>query len=280
MISLFTSCKPFIGEDRIAQRNGIKSWLSLQPTPEIIIVGDDLGAKEIAAEFDLIHVGDVRRHNGRNPYVDDVFKKASQVATHDLLCYLNSDILLMSDFMSAIEKVSGITRDFLLVGKRHDLDVEHELEFSSEWEQALADRVAKEGRLYPLAGIDYFVFRKGAYDDIPPYILGNIRWDNWMVYSARCKNMMVIDATDVVRVVHQNHELKHAQESDNEGISSDEAAVYNFNLYGKDLLPFFHVDATHKLTVNGVKRNYGKSYFSRKLYTFPALMKAKLRVPL
>ena len=278
MITLFTSCKPFVGEDKIAQRNAIKSWSLLRPKPEIIIVGDDPGVKEVAEEFGLVYVSEVRRYNGRNPYVDDVFKKATQFASNDLLCYINSDIILMSDFMSAVSEASTVKKKLLLVGKRHDLAVEHELDFDPGWEEQLTARVVNEGRLYPLAGIDYFVFRKGSYDDLPPYILGNVRWDNWMVYSARCKRMMVIDATDSVRVVHQDHELKHAQESDEGGISTDEGAVYNFNLYGKDSPVFYHADATHKITKGGLKRRFEKAFIARSLMTFPILLKNKTKV--
>ncbi|MBE0577390.1 MAG: glycosyltransferase family 2 protein [Desulfuromonadales bacterium] len=275
MITLFTSCKPFIGADNVAQRNAIKSWRLLRPKPEVIIVGDDSGAKEVAEEFGLIYISEVRRYRNRNPYVDDVFKRASQAASNDLLCYLNSDIILMSDYMSAVNEVRVLNKQFLIIGKRYDLNVENELDFGSQWEEQLTARVKSEGCLYPLAGIDYFVFRKGTYDDIPPYILGNVRWDNWMVYSARCKRMMVVDATDHVRVVHQNHELNHAQGADEEEISTDEAAVYNFNLYGKDLPPFYHVDATHKITLNGLKRSMDRSFLVRCLTTLPILLKNK-----
>jgi len=41
---------PFKGADGVRQRSAIQSWLHLEPTPEIILMGDDEGVPEYAQE--------------------------------------------------------------------------------------------------------------------------------------------------------------------------------------------------------------------------------------
>jgi hypothetical protein len=56
MITLITCPKPFRGHSKIIQRNAIKSWTLLEPKPEILLMGDDEGTAEAAAEFGARHV--------------------------------------------------------------------------------------------------------------------------------------------------------------------------------------------------------------------------------
>jgi hypothetical protein len=269
MLTLFTSCKPFQGEDAIAQRNAITSWKMLRPEPEIFILGDDFGAREFAEEIEVQFFPKVKRNESGKPFVDDLFNIAQRAATNDICCYVNSDIILLSDFISGVQKVASKKKDFLLIGKRHDLDVKETMTFETGWEHDIRNRVLSEGRPYHLPGMDYFVFRKGQWGSIFPFVLGNIRWDNWIVYEARRNKITTVDATDAIMVIHQNHKLKHAEESDQVGIEHDSAAVHNLSLYGKGLTAFFNLDASHVLTKNGLKLALSKPYLERRLITTP-----------
>ena len=51
MLTLFTIPKAFEGHSGVIQRNAIKSWTLLQPQCEIILMGDDEGTGEAAAEM-------------------------------------------------------------------------------------------------------------------------------------------------------------------------------------------------------------------------------------
>ena len=73
--------------------------------PEIILIGDDSGTKEICEELDLIHEPYVRRNEYNTPLVDSVFQNAEAIASNNFLCYVNSDIILLSDFFKALNEV-------------------------------------------------------------------------------------------------------------------------------------------------------------------------------
>lgn len=206
MLTLFTVPKPFRGRIEVIQRNAIASWTLLRPHAEIVLFGDDEGTADVAKEFGLRHVSHIAKNEYGTPMLDDLFQSAQNVATCDLLCYANADIILMSDLVRAVEQVASRRRRFLMVGQRWNLDLEGPWDFrTANWEATLRARVHERGRLYSRDAIDYFVFSKGLFGAIPPFIVGRTAWDNWLIYRARKRLATVVNCTNVVMAVHQNH---------------------------------------------------------------------------
>jgi hypothetical protein len=204
MITLFTTAKPFRGHTAVIQRNAIRSWTLLRPECEIILCGDDEGTAETASEFGLRHIPDVARNDYGTPLLNMMFDTAQQISNHSILCYVNADIILLSDFMVAIRRIPF--RRFLMVGQRWDVDLDQLWDFSRpDWEIQMREYVRNRGSLHPPHGIDYFVFPRGLWGDIPPFAIGRTAWDNWLIYAARSRGAAVIDATQAVMIVHQNH---------------------------------------------------------------------------
>ena len=50
MLTIFALPKPFRGHAGVIQRNAIQSWLRLQPACEVILLGDEPGTREVAAQ--------------------------------------------------------------------------------------------------------------------------------------------------------------------------------------------------------------------------------------
>src|SRR5260370_13114663 len=123
MLTIFAVPKPFHGHIGVIQRNAIRSWTSLRPACEIILIGNEEGTAEIAMEFGVRHAPDVARNTFGTPLVSDLFKQAQQVSSRNLFCYVNSDIILMSDFMVAIQRITKQKSRFLLVAHRWNVDV-------------------------------------------------------------------------------------------------------------------------------------------------------------
>lgn len=208
MLTIFTTAKPFRGQIKVIQTNAIQSWTLLRPACEIILFGDEEGTAEVAAKQGIRHVIDVERNEYGTPLISDMFKIAQEIASYPLMCYVNSDIILTSGFLPAISQVRRDT--FLLVGQRWDVDLKVELDFSDpNWEEQLRSHVAEVGTLHGPSGLDYFVFSRGLYRDMPPFAVGRTAWDGWMTYRARSLGVPVIDATDIITVIHQNHDYSH-----------------------------------------------------------------------
>lgn len=208
MLTIFTTLKPFRGHIGVIQTNAIQSWLLLHPRPEVILLGREEGTAEVASRFGTRHIAEVEYNEYGTPLVSSIFSIAQNIAKYELMCYVNADIILLSDFLPAIRQVQR--RSFLLIGQRWDVDCQEPVHFDElDWEAHLRARVTEEGKLHPPSGIDYFVFPHGLYSDIPPFAIGRGGWDNWLVYQARLLKVPVINATKAITAIHQNHDYLH-----------------------------------------------------------------------
>jgi len=249
--------KPFRGHIGMIQRNAIRSWILLRPTCDIVLLGDEEGTAETAREFGLHHIPFVARNEYGTPLINSIFEQAQAVSKHRLLAYVNADIILFNDFLSSARRIPF--RRFLMVGQRWDLRLEEPLNFSDpDWERKLRDRVRSEGILLNRSGIDYFAFTAGLWNEIPPFAIGRTAWDTWLIYGARARGAAVVDASDAVTIVHQNHDYSHV--TDNVTGTAEMAwhgpeAVRNVNLAGGDTSRFFNIDdATWELPERGFVR--------------------------
>ncbi len=258
MLTIFSTPKPFRGHIDLIQRNAIRSWTLLGPAVEVILIGDDFGAQEVAREFGIRHEPNVRRSEHGTKYLRPIFERAQQIARHEALCYVNCDIVLMSDFREALETLirSHKRLRFLMIGRRRDMDIDEPLDFSGpDWERRLRTLASRNGKARPPQWIDYFAFSRGLYGSIPPFAIGRPGWDNWLVWHARKSGALVADASAVVMAVHQNHDYSYHPDGD-KGVWHGEEAQRNYKLLSGGRCFATIENATHRLTPGGTKRNH------------------------
>lgn len=209
MLTIFTTPKPFIGHNKIIQENAIRSWKRLTPACEVILVGNDEGVSEAARLFNCVHISDVLCSENGIPYVRSLFEAAEHVASNRILCYANCDIMFTDSLTQGLG-VLDEKRQFLLVGRRHNVDITCEWDFGCEtWQDNLKKYVTEHGVLNTECGMDYFMFPKGTIKEIPDIVVGRAWWDSWMIYNARRKHIFLIDASNSILAVHQNHDYSH-----------------------------------------------------------------------
>lgn len=249
MITLFTTAKPFIGHSGVIQRNALKSWRLLHSDVEIMIFGNDEGTEEVCSELGLQYEPDVQRTEFGAIRLDHVFEKAQQLARHNMVCYANCDIVLMSDFSCVLERFHRCRKPFLIIGKRWDTNIAEELDFHPSWEERLRTRAVVQNRRRPVE-VDYFVFPRGTYRNLLPFGIGRRYWDHWLVWKARSSKASVIDASYAITAIHQNHDYNH-HAGGREGVWEGVEAKRNFTLAGglKHLYAF--EGCTHLLTPRG-----------------------------
>lgn len=56
---------------------GLLTWLTLDPQPEIIYISDDPGVAEVAKEFGIRHIGNVKKNEYGTPLLDFIFKEGN-----------------------------------------------------------------------------------------------------------------------------------------------------------------------------------------------------------
>ena len=209
LITIFSAPKPF-SDPHIAtiQRNAIASWTKL-PEVNVILLGDEPGLAEAAADLGVVHIREIPRSPSGAPLMDAMFRLARQASPTPLYAIVNADIILFDDFVEAAKKASTQKDKFVVMGQRWDMEITEPLDFAQDWQEQLRLKVKSQGELHRPAGSDYFLFSELCYSDLPAFIIGRAGWDNWMIYHARKNGFSAVDATADVMIVHQNHDYAH-----------------------------------------------------------------------
>jgi hypothetical protein len=250
MITIFSIPKPFVGHFSIIQRNAIRSWRRILGS-EVILFGDETGTEGVSEELRVRYVPQVRRNEYGTPLLDYVFDYAQTHGKHDVQMYVNGDIILPPSLSSILERLKMET--YVVCGQRWDLAVTRELPMnSSNWFEDLWTAAVKDGRPRGPSAIDYFIFRRKTMT-LPPFAVGRPRWDNWLLWDAKMRGIPIVDATAVLRIVHQSHDYSHSVFGGDTQVGGPEL-VRNEELAGGSQNLLTLRDADWLLSESGLKR--------------------------
>ena len=273
-LTLFTTCKPFLKHFATIQKNALGSWKKLCPPCEVIVFGNEAGVAPVSHEFGFTHLPEVKRSDLGTPLMDDLFQQADAHARHAYLGYANADIILTQDLISATEKVARRFKKFLLIARRWNVPIKGLCDFErTNWEMELRAHAIQQGTIEPpYGGVDVFVYPRGLWGPLPEFAVGRTRWDSALIYHARRLRVPVIDATQVVTAIHQNHDYSHIN-SGASGVFKGEEAIRNETLLGAAEFILTPLNSTHVMSGDGIHpyHVWYPPYLIRKLAAFPAL---------
>jgi hypothetical protein len=208
MITFLASPKAFEGIAKVHQYRAIQSWLAAGDDVEVILYGDAAGIDVAGAELGVRVVKRVDCASSGIPYFGAIAGHAAEHARHDLQIYLNCDILLAGPQL-AMQQI--VLERFLMIGQRIDLaeDVFVDLR-RDDWLSELG-RLSDEGNatLHSPSGIDYFGFRRGLWEGLPPVVIGRGGYDNAIMAHCMWNRIAIVDATYAVAALHQFHDYGH-----------------------------------------------------------------------
>ena len=232
MLTIFSVPKSFQKEFSTIQFNAIKSWALFKPKPEIILFGNETGVAEICKKLNLTHFPQIKTNQYQTPLLNDVFDKAQKIAKNSILMYVNSDIIFPQNIMEIVFKISKNFKTFLATGQRFELKIDKIISFSDpRWSKDLTNRCRLENQLRGPGWIDYFIFTKGLFKNIPPFALGRTFWDKWLIWRAISSKYQVIDLSLDVAVIHQSHTYSY-NKKDTKWIWEGPEAQENIRLAG------------------------------------------------
>lgn len=222
---IFTTCKPFIGDDKWRQEQAIKSWTLLENIEKkIIIIGNDKGTKEICEKYNLIHEPNIKTLDGV-PYLYEMFLIANNYANDDdIMLWTNSDMIYFQDMIKTIYsfKINKPNeKNYLLVGQRIDwhnpkileniskndffnkINLENKVTINIEKQ----DSSYNECSLHAACGIDYVIHSKTTFlNNLDPnLVIAGTRHDMIMLGVGIDKKYFTCDITATCPVIHQNH---------------------------------------------------------------------------
>ena len=255
MITFFTIPRPFTGTHDIIQSNAILSWLQIKPKCEIIVFGDDPSVIEFSNQIGVKCESHFKSNEYGTPLLDSIWKSAKSIASNDLICYINSDIILFPDFT---EKISTIKlKEFLISGRRWDIEIEKLIDFQSDWVLTLKKLVEQKGLLHSETGADFFLFPKICMPEMPAFAIGRAWWDNWLFYYFKKNKIPIIDGTNIM-TVHQNHDYSHikslSKNTTNKGLEREQNKIianvkYWNNLNISDANYYWSVDELYPISL-------------------------------
>ncbi len=269
LLTIFTVPKAFVHPHiSLIQRNTARNLANLGPDVEAILVGDDEGVAEVAREYGLRHLPGVERNVQGTPIVASAFRLARENCNTPLLACINADNLVLPDFVETARFVSQQFKNFLLVGQRYELDITQPLEFSAGWGDHLRADILQRSKPLGPGALEYMIFPRDQFSDMPPFAFGRSAWDNWMAFKARWEHWPMIDATGTIILGHQNHDYSHLP--GNKPPYKMIESLNNVRMGGGRRTIYTLKDATHSI-VNGKieKQPLTWARFVRSLETIP-----------
>jgi GT2 family glycosyltransferase len=240
--------KPFEGHTALIQCNAIRSWARLPIEKDIYLIAET-SAQQIGEEVGATVIPDCPVDEYHTPLFGPAIELAARSGA-EFICYLNADIVALPELAGAIEAARARFGRFLMVAKRWNYDCEREFDFADGWEGELRADVHANGALFAPQAIDMFGFTPDVYDRIPPFAIGRSYWDNWMVDAARRAGAEVLDVTDRVMLVHQNHAYTGFENL--KEIRGSVQGRRNFFLAGDSHRMIATIDdATHRMAADG-----------------------------
>lgn len=275
MITLFTTPKKFEGHFKTIQTNAIKSWTNIDPKMEIIIFDENKEAQIIAKRNQAIYITDIKKNEKGTPYLSYMFQQAQKISKYKICCYINCDIIITENFATTIKTIhERFKSNYLVIGSRYDLDWDKIIDFSNSEALIEFQKIAKENsKKHSVSGIDYFAFPKGFYKDMPDFLAGRVGFDNWLIWCARKKRAAVIDASEEIFAIHQNHDYSHLKGGRFDAFEGEEA-LYNKKYLGTDSYKGFNLlDSTWKFRQGVLSKKKEKEEINRYLgklqYIYP-----------
>lgn len=202
MLTICSCPKAWRGEIATIQTNAVRSWRRLGC--EVVLIGNDEGVADAAELLGTRHAPEVERNDHGTPLVSSILATIRRTAPTDLVCLVNSDIILTGDVVGAAG-VAARLGQFLLVGERRNAEIGRAIDFDSDWMREIELLPYKPGR----RARDYFIFRRDMFAELPPFAVGRGRWDTFLVGESLACGIPVVDATQAVTAIHQNHDFAH-----------------------------------------------------------------------
>jgi hypothetical protein len=206
MIAIFTNPRPFKGEFNIIQRNAILSWLRLKDI-EVFLFNDEEGtARKICKEYGLKYISSVCKNKNGTPLIGNCLERVRNKSSAKIIAQVNSDIILCNDFVDTIKKIDMLVKDqkYYVIGQRINIDNQLYLTRKSLTEASIK-KLKKSGKLHPPSGMDYWVFPRKIDIKIPAFVAGRPGIDSWLIKYFKQKHIPIIDATNSITALHQEH---------------------------------------------------------------------------
>eukprot|EP00871_Galdieria_phlegrea_P005307 jgi/Galph1/5778/GphlegSOOS_G4466.1 len=211
-IEIFAAPKPFVGQDRDINIRAIKSWLRLQPKPQVTLLGDEIGYEEVCRELGLRQEKRLDRNFLGVPLFNSMVDRSNR-SNATVTVIINGDIMLFDDFIQTIKKVMLNFKNWFIIGARWDIDglPQGLQETHPHYNRLVRENVFSHGRLHTYGGMDIWAWNTNGpplFDGVMPhFVFGRGKYDNWLTHETiQAGRREVIDISETSLMVHIKHD--------------------------------------------------------------------------
>lgn len=204
VVTIYTCLDSFDGPRGRIQRNAVGSWVRLRGAEVLLFGKGEPGAEAFAAEVGL-PVYPVDRNENGTPMLRSILAGGEAQARSDVLCFVNSDMIILPVFLDALEAALATFDTFLLSTRRWDMASDLEVDFGDDsWAESVRRQAEGSGGLHRPTGIDVFCYKGIRYADREPgFLYARSRFDNWLVWRALEDGVPFLDGR--TGLIHQKH---------------------------------------------------------------------------
>ena len=206
LLVLFTTFKPSI-EKKEVYTNTIRNWATLQPGLQPVMFVENKSDSEIIQLAERLgwHVVPVPKFYHSLPILSAMFTDVyARFRNIPFYSFANADILFTADLLSSLcfmlHSVKQMNwTQFLFTGRRLGVTLSHRLGSLPPIEE-----LALNGTLFLGSSADFYVTSANSFpwEGTPPFVVGRITIDNWVIARAMLNMTPVVDLTNTITAVH------------------------------------------------------------------------------
>jgi hypothetical protein len=208
VITILSSPKPFVGNDKTNQYKAINSWKKID-NAEIFLFGDEEGIDEAGRELNVRVFKNIIKSKSGMPLFSSIISLANVAGSNLIQMYINCDIIINDTIISALRAIT--LNKFLLVGERIDLGEGINVDLSTVDYKKKLLQLYREKKIdfHGPTGVDYFIFQKGLWESLPEIIIGRGGYDSALIAHCKREEIPLIDGTGIIIALHQFHNYNH-----------------------------------------------------------------------
>lgn len=168
--------------------------------------------------------------------------------------YANGDIVFTQDLIHTLNYLDGVSRQLFwhhlfLTGRRTNANFSESIRLNTA---ADVWQFSRKGQLYNCGSEDYFITLANGFpwSSIPPFVVGRVGYDNWLVAHAIMLRLPAIDVTETVTAVHltdvdgtrAGHQAVTSNDSNMKLIDKN----FDFSLGSTNCIPFYTIRSSTK----------------------------------
>ena len=244
LLTMFTSFKNKKEKYR-TYCNTLRNWALFLPQiqPLLFTYETDENLIKLAKSLGWLIADVPRLGKNKVPIWKDMYFAAQNHSNSVFYGWFNGDLLFddgLINTLTAVEHYLNQLDRTLIVGQRTNF----ELRNREIWNKSDVTKAAKEGTLYHIHALDYFILARNQYvwDQVPDVVIGRTYYDNFLVYVALKNKLSVVDASKTVLTLHQTGKdgnLASEKTINDPLYNSKILGKFNISQGGTDKAPFF-----------------------------------------